>query len=387
MKHIYICHYSEIGLKKGNRGYFERLLKKNIRTALQRLQSDAAVHLQTINKRILLKMESGLSQEQIAEALASVFGLANYAPALELPRNIEAVAEAALGLLAKRQYASFAVRSKRSDKTFSMTSQEINEQVGAAIVGKYAKKVDLSHPELTVHIEVLRDHIYVYAGKIQGPGGLPVGSAGNVLTLLSGGFDSPVAAYMALKRGVHSDFIHFHSFPFTQKTSQEKVQNLAKVLNRFQFSARLYNVPFAETQKEIVLNCPEKLRVILYRRFMMRIAERLAQHNGYKAVITGEAIGQVASQTLENLAAVQDAIDLTVLRPLIAFDKNEIIAIARNIDTYEISALPHDDACTRFMPKHPEIHARIDEVRRAEEKLDIAVLVERDLKETEVIKI
>lgn len=387
MKHIYICHYSEIGLKKGNRGFFERLLKKNIRAAVQRLQPSAAVHLQTINKRILFKMESDLSRGQIADALSSVFGLANYAPVMELPRDIEVASEAAVKLLEKHAFTSFAVRTKRSDKTLPLTSQEINKRVGAAIVEAYSKKVDLSHPELTLHIEVLKDHIYAYAGKIQGPGGLPVGSAGKVLTLLSGGFDSPVAAYMALKRGAHSDFVHFHSFPFTQKTSQEKVRNLATVLNRFQFNARLYNVPFAETQKEIVLNCPEKLRVIMYRRFMMRIAERLAERNGYKAIITGEAIGQVASQTLENLAAVQDAIHLPVLRPLIAFDKNEIIEAARRIETYEISALPHDDACTRFMPRHPEIHARLEEVRRAEEALDVDALVERDLNEMEIIKI
>ncbi len=385
MKRVYICHYGEVGLKGGNRALFERQLRLNIKSALEVQLPAVKAKLQVISKRFVVWFDEPVENEKVESALRSVFGLVNFNPALEVAPDITAIQEAAVAELRELNFESFAIRAKRADKNFPLNSQQINVQVGAHVVNQMKKKVNLTTPDITCYVEVLRDKAFVYAGKLPGPGGLPVGTAGKVLVLLSGGFDSPVAAYRVLKRGARCDFIHFHSFPFTEKTSQEKVKRLADVLNRFQFRAKLFMVPFAETQKEIVLNCPDRLRVILYRRFMMRIAEKVARRHGYKAIITGESLGQVASQTLENMAAIEDAAGMPILRPLVGFDKSEIIDLAREIGTYEISALPHDDACTRFMPRHPEIHARVRDVRQAEEALDVEKIVARNLREIETI--
>ena len=387
MNRVFLCHYSEVGLKKGNRTYFERILETNMRKSLQRAFPQEKFSVKKELKRFLISFDRDVPVEKVKAALEAVFGLENFSPVLSVPLQIDQIEEAALYLMESRPERTFAVRAKRSDKSFPMNSQEINVRIGAKIVEETAKKVDLTNPEITCHIELMRDAALVFVDRFKGPGGLPVSSSGKVLVLLSGGFDSAVAAYFALKRGAKCTFIHFHSYPYTNKFSQEKVIDLARILNRFQFNSRLFMVPFAETQEEVVLNSPEKFRVILYRRFMMRIAERLAKKEGLKAIVTGESLGQVASQTLENMAAIEQVTTMPILRPLIGLDKNEIIAIARKIGTYETSAKPHDDACTRFMPKHPETRAKLPQILEVEKQLDVEKLVEETMNKMEIVEI
>ncbi len=387
MNRVFLCHYSEVGLKKGNRTYFERILETNMRKSLQRAFPQEKFSVKKELKRFLISFDRDVPVEKVKAALEAVFGLENFSPVLSVPLQIDQIEEAALHLMKSRTERTFAVRAKRSDKSFPMNSQEINVRIGAKIVEETTKKVDLTDPEITCHIELMRDAALVFVDRFKGPGGLPVSSSGKVLVLLSGGFDSAVAAYFALKRGAKCTFIHFHSYPYTNKFSQEKVIDLARILNRFQFNSRLFMVPFAETQEEIVLNSPEKFRVILYRRFMMRIAERLAKKEGLKAIVTGESLGQVASQTLENMAAIEQVTTMPILRPLIGLDKNEIIAIARKIGTYETSAKPHDDACTRFMPKHPETRAKLPQILEVEKQLDVEKLVEETMNKMEIVEI
>jgi len=383
----YLCHYSEIGLKKGNRTYFERILEQNMRRSLQAFLPEAAFKIQKTNKRFIVEFKDEANPERVEQALSYVFGIVNYARVRVVPPEIEAIARAAVELVTQKEGQTFAIVTRRADKHFPMNSQEVNREVGAQVVAATGKGVNLSQPDITCHIEIMPRKVLVYVDKRPGPGGLPVSSSGKVLVLLSGGFDSAVASYFALKRGAKCTFIHFHSYPYTTRASQDKVIELARQLNYYQFQSKLYMVPFAETQEDIVFNTPERYRVILYRRFMMRIAERLANREGLKAIVTGESLGQVASQTLENLGAIEQVTTLPVLRPLIGLDKNEIIAVARRIGTYDISVKPHDDACTRFMPKHPETRAKLDRVLEAEKALDVEAMIEKAMEKTEVIEI
>ena len=387
MSLTYICHYSEIGLKGKNRSVFEKQLMHNIKRALKANGCDALPHLRILDKRVVASFPQHPQADLIENSLSDVFGLVHFARVRKVENDLEAIKEACLAELESLSFDSFAIRTKRANKRFAYTSNDVNVFLGAAVVEKMNKKVNLSAPDVTCFVEVLDHHSFVYARKIAGAGGLPVGSSGKIMALLSGGFDSPVAAYYALKRGATCEFIHFHSFPYTNKKSQEKVRDLAGQLNRYQFKARLHLVPFAETQEDIVLNCPDKLRVVLYRRFMMRLAEKLARRNKARALLTGESLGQVASQTLANMGVVEAVTSLPVLRPLVGLDKNEIIAKAREIGTYDISVLPHDDACTRFMPKHPVIHARLREVEQAEQALDSEAMVERDFRNIETLEL
>ena len=287
-------------------------------------------------------------------------------------------------LIKNKKFKTFRITAQRSQKNFPMTSEEINKEVGAYIVEKSKKKVKLTNPDVNCFIEIVDGRAFVYLEKIKGPGGMPVGSNGKALVLLSGGIDSPVAAYYALKRGVKVDFIHFHSMPYTMPASVEKVKDLAKTLEKFQSASKIYLIPLADIQEKTVSKTPEKLRIILYRRMMLRIAEKLARDNKYLALYTGESVGQVASQTLENIKVIEETIKLPILRPLIGFDKEDIIEKAKEIGTYEISILPHEDCCTRFIPKHPETKANLKEVQEAEKKMDIKKMVREAIKKTEV---
>ena len=384
---LFICHYSEIGLKGKNRNYFVKALKSNMRKTLKRAFPEAVFRIEHLERRFIVSFENAVEITRAYQNLNDVFGLANYIAVQQTVPEIEAVKKMTLELLADKQYESFAVRSRRVHKVPPYNSVEINRRVGAAVVERYDKKVNLKEPDLTCNIEIFRDKAFVSVDKRKGPGGMPVRTSGRVLVLMSGGFDSPVAAWYAMKRGAQCEYIHFHTYPFTNKLSQEKVKDLVGRLNKFQFKSKLFMVPFTETQKEIVATVPDKYRIVFYRRFMMRIAERLAQKRGIQAVVTGESLGQVASQTIENMAAVEQVIAMPVLRPLIGMDKNEIMGIARKIGTYEISVLPHDDACTRFMPHNPVIRARLEEVVAIEQGLDVDALVERDLLEMELLEI
>ena len=299
-----------------------------------------------------------------------MFGVANFSLVETTARDIEALRARILEALNGTRFESFRIETQRGDKTFPLNSPEINRRLGAAVKEKSAARVDLTHPELTVFVEILPRDAFFGFNKIPGAGGLPVGASGRVVSLISGGIDSPVAAYRMLQRGCRLIFVHFHSAPYLDKTSQEKVRQLVTALTRHQFQSRLYMVPFGEIQRQIVAAVNRPLRVILYRRMMLRIAEGLARKEKAKALVTGESLGQVASQTLENMAVIQHAAALPILRPLVGMDKQEIIDQARRIGTFEISSIPDQDCCQLFVPKHPATKARFDEVEDAESNYD-----------------
>jgi len=367
-----VVHYHEVALKRGNRHAFVAQLVENIRRALQ------GVGVQRIRKapgRIVILLRKGADVAEVRERLSRVFGIANFSLALRAEPNMDAMREGVLRVTEGRQFGSFAIRTKRADKQFPVPSPEISRILGAAVAAKSGARVDLKHPELTVNVEVLRDEAFVSVEKIPGPGGLPVGSSGRVLALLSGGIDSPVAAVRMMQRGCRVDFVHFHAVPIQDRASIEKVREIADILTKYELESTLYLVPFAEVQRQIVVHVDRAYRVVLYRRMMMRIAEALARREGMAALVTGESLGQVASQTLENIAAIQEAVSIPILRPLIGMDKQEISAMAQRCGTWEISILPDQDCCQLFVPRHPATRARPQEARHQEGRLDVSGLV------------
>ncbi|GBD24706.1 putative tRNA sulfurtransferase [bacterium HR30] len=367
-----IVHYHEIALKQRNRPMFVRQLMRNIEGVLR----DTACSLvRSAEGRVVIHVPDPEEWPVIRERLGWVFGIANFAFAWKSERQIESLAATALKALAGRQAGSFAVRAKRADKSYPLTSPEIARQVGKILKDELGWKVDLEHPDVEVHIEVLAREAFVSVERLRGLGGLPVGVSGTVLTLLSGGIDSPVAAWRMMGRGCRVEFLHFSGAPYQDRRSLEKAQELARLLTRYQLHSRLHCVVFGEIQRQIVAAVARPYRVVLYRRMMLRIAQELATRVGAQALVTGESLGQVASQTLENLAAIEDAVDSMVLRPLIAMDKNEIRAQAERIGTYEISIQPDQDCCQLFVPPLPATRMSAAEARRAEEPLNIPALV------------
>ena len=304
-----------------------------------------------------------------------MFGVANFSLVEATARDIEVLQARILEKLNGTRFESFRIETQRGDKTFPLNSPEINRRLGAAVKEKSAARVDLTHPELTVFVEILPRDAFFGFNKIPGAGGLPVGASGRVVSLISGGIDSPVAAYRMLQRGCRLIFVHFHSTPYLDKTSQEKVRQLVTALTRHQFQSRLYMVPFGEIQRQIVAAVNRPLRVILYRRMMLRIAQGLARQEKAKALVTGESLGQVASQTLENMAVIQQASTLPILRPLVGMDKQEIIDQARRIGTFDISSIPDQDCCQLFVPKHPATKAKFAEVEEAETRFNVQEMV------------
>jgi thiamine biosynthesis protein ThiI len=313
---------------------------------------------------------------EIERRLRTAFGVANFSITWKTAADLVAVRSALTTLLPGRNFRSFKIAARRGTKDFSINSQEVNVEIGAFVQQLSGAQVRMEAPDLTCFIEFVGDDAYLYFEKIPGGGGLPARTSGKVFCLLSGGIDSPVAAYRLMRRGCRAYYVHFHSFPHTTIESQEKVRRLVRVLSRYQVEAMLYMVPFAELQREIVAYAPPPLRVLLYRRFMMRIADRLALEERAHALVTGDSLGQVASQTLQNLRAVSTAATLPIFRPLIGDDKEDIIRIARAIGTYEISILPDQDCCTMFVPKHPETMASIAQLDQAESALDVPRLVD-----------
>ena len=366
-----LIRYHEIALKKGNRAYFTELLKRNILSAVKDL---GAKEIRSLPARLLLAFKKDVDQETVIRRISSVFGVANFSLVETTARDIEALRARILEALNGTRFESFRIETQRGDKTFPLNSPEINRRLGAAVKEKSAARVDLTHPELTVFVEILPRDAFFGFNKIPGAGGLPVGASGRVVSLISGGIDSPVAAYRMLQRGCRLIFVHFHSAPYLDKTSQEKVRQLVTALTRHQFQSRLYMVPFGEIQRQIVAAVNRPLRVILYRRMMLRIAEGLARKEKAKALVTGESLGQVASQTLDNMAVIQQAATLPILRPLVGMDKQEIIDQARRIGTFDISSIPDQDCCQLFVPKHPATKARLGEVEAAESRIDIREL-------------
>lgn len=425
---LIIIRYGELSLKGGNRRFFEERLVANIKEKLNRempgpprvdessrVEAGSFEYIKRISGRIIIKTKGNIQNSKF-EILNSVFGIHSFSFASESSQDIKKLKKDCWDLV-KEKFSTrggsalggktFRVTTQRSNKSYPLTSQQLNEQVGAYIVKKLSstaslapskgrgikgegmsrERVSLKNPDINCHIEIVEKYAFIYLEKIAGPGGMPVGTGGKALVLLSGGIDSPVAAYYLLKRGVRVDFIHFHSIPHTSPASVEKVKRLAGTLNKFQTGSKIIMVPFAETQREIMVGVPEKLRVIFYRRFMMMLAEKIAEKENYLALVTGESVGQVASQTLENMRAVEDAVSIPILRPLCGFDKEEIIEVAKKIGTFEISIEPHDDCCTRFIPKHPETRAKLAEIKSAEKNLETEKLIKKILEKMEIVAV
>jgi tRNA uracil 4-sulfurtransferase len=374
MKPVIVVHHHEIVLKRNNRGYFERQLFKNIHTALSGLSTQTSVRGGYGRFVIELDSEDGLPT--IIERLTKVFGLANICAGVKVEQNLEVFCATAEQLLEGSTFKSIKVHTTRPDKNFPIRSMDVNAKVGEYLCNRFNVHANLTKPDETIYIEIVETVAYVYRSKLKGAGGLPVGVSGNVVALLSAGFDSPVAAWQMMKRGASVIFVHFHSMPYTTQRSVEQVRQLVEILTTYQFKSKLYLVPFADLQNEIVLHAPQSLRVILYRRMMIRIAEAIALHDKAEALVTGEAVGQVASQTLRNIRVINDVAGLPILRPLSGMDKEETIALARKIGTHDISKEPYDDCCSFLAPRKPETWANPQQVIEAETKLDINRLVE-----------
>ena len=375
-----VVHYHEIALKGRNRPFFINRLVRNIERAGADLPLKRVVPLPG---RLMIELTDEAAWPRLRERLAQVVGIANFSPTHRVELDIRTIADEVVRVVADKRFESFRITTRRAYKGFSLNSMEIDREVGARVKEASRARVDLKSPELTVYIEILHREALFHIEKFQGLQGVPVGTAGRVSALLSGGIDSPVAAYRMMKRGCRVDFIHFHSVPFLSRASQQKVKEVLDVLTRYQYRSRLYLVAFGNLQRQIMLAAPTPLRVVLYRRSMMRIATELARHRHARALVTGESLGQVASQTLENLAVIEEAADLPILRPLIGMDKAEITTQAREIGTYEISILPDEDCCQLFIPAHPATRSRLDEVIAAEQKLDVEELVQTAVREAE----
>ncbi len=371
-------HYHELALKGANRPRFVRALVVNARRALGEL---GPCRVGARGGRVVVETEADPAAA-LARAL-KIPGVAHVMPVVRLPRDLDAVAAAALAEIARLAPASFRVSARRSDKSFPMTSVDIDRQVGARIHDATGIPVWLMGAEREVHLAVLPDEILLAVEKVGGPGGLPVGTGGRVAVLLSGGIDSPVAAWRMINRGCRAEFVHFHSYPLVDRTTQEKARDLVGVLAKWQFHARLHLVPLAEIQKEIRLKAPEALRVVLYRRFMVRIAERIARRRRCRALVTGESLGQVASQTIENIATVDAVATMPVLRPLVGTDKREIIASAERLGTFAISVRPDHDCCQLFVPPKPATKSWPSQADAAEADLAVDALVEDAVARTE----
>jgi len=375
-----LVRYHEIALKKGNRPYFVELLKRNLVSAVKDL---GFKEIRSLPGRLLMLFGEQADEEKIGRRIERVFGVANFSFVERTSLDLEALKSGILEALDGRRFSSFRIDAKRGDKEFPLTSPEINRKIGAAVKETTGARVDLKNAECTISIEILPRDAFFGFDKIAGPGGLPVGASGRAVSLISGGIDSPVASYRMMQRGCRLIFVHFHSAPYLDKSSQEKVRELVKLLTRHQFASRLYLVPFGEIQRQIVAAVMRPLRVVLYRRMMMRIAEAIAKKEKASALVTGESLAQVASQTLENLAVIEKAATLFILRPLVGMDKQEIIDQARRIGTFETSCIPDQDCCQLFVPRHPATKARLADVEEAESRLDLAGLIQLGVERAE----
>jgi thiamine biosynthesis protein ThiI len=367
-----IVHYQELALKGRNRPWFVASLVRSIRLALADLD---VMSVQSLMGRIEVKLGAA-SWDEVRKRLSGLPGIGNFAIATHVAPDLDAIADGVVKAVANRPAAPFRISARRADKRFPLSSPEIERLIGRRVQDATGWPVDLSHPQLRIHVDVVTNDAFFYFERERGPGGLPIGTSGKVTCLLSGGIDSPVAAWRMIKRGCRVSFVHFHSYPVLSRASQDKARALAELLTRHQLSSRLVLVSFAPVQQQIVLSVPPALRVVIYRRMMVRIAERLARRVGAQALVTGDVIGQVASQTLENLTVVGEAATLPMLRPLVGFDKEEITREAQQLGTYEISIIPDQDCCTLFTPRFPATRATRDAVERAEAALDVQGLVD-----------
>jgi len=367
-----IAHYQEIALKGKNRPWFLQRLVRNLRIALSGLD---VREIRTPMGRIEVVLGSPDARVEVEARLSRTFGLANFAAAGRTPLDLGALEQAVLRDLPHGEVRSFRIAARRADKAFPIPSPVVERMLGAAVQAARGWEVDLSHPALVIGVEILPNEIFYHFGKRPGPGGLPSGTAGRVAVLLSGGIDSPVAAFRMMRRGCTATFIHFHAYPFLPRTSQDKARELTRLLTTYQLRSRLYLVPFGELQRQVTLAVPGPMRVVVYRRLMFRISECIAHAVRARALVTGDVVGQVASQTLENMAAIQAATSMLVLRPLVGTDKGAITAEAMQLGSYPISIIPDEDCCTLFTPRHPVTRARLHHVERAERALPIHEMV------------
>jgi thiamine biosynthesis protein ThiI len=363
-----VVHYQEIALKGLNRPWFIARLVRNLRDATRDLD---VRDVRALMGRIEVVLGDSARYDAVRDRLSRVFGIGNFSRAGRAPLDMDLIAAEILKDLGPENPPTFRVSARRADKRFPLTSPQIEREVGGRIKEARGWTVNLDDPAFTIHVETLTTDAFYSFAKEPGPGGLPVGSSGRVACLLSGGIDSPVAAWRMMRRGCRVLFVHFHSYPILSRASQEKAQQLARILTEFQFRTKLYLVPFGEIQQRVVLAVAPPLRVVVYRRLMMRIAEQIARRNRAKALVTGEVVGQVASQTLENMATIGRVVSLPVLRPLVGMDKEEIIAAAKDLGTYQTSIVPDQDCCTLFTPRHPATKAKPEDVEQAEAQLPI----------------
>ena len=381
MENAIIIRYCEIHLKGKNRGYFEKMLKDNIKNSLKGIKFTFA----PMHSRYLIENFNEEDFDLITEKLHKIAGIHTYSRALVVDNDLSQMEEACKILL-KDKTGTFKIITNRADKTFCHNSMETSMLLGGRMLETYPKnlKVDVKNPQHSVYVDIREDgKTFVYSEIVHCMSGMPVGSAGKGLLLISGGIDSPVAGYMMCKRGMKLNCLHFHSFPYTGEAAKEKVIELTKKIGEYNGGIHLHVVSFTHIQEEIHKHCPEEYMITLMRRFMMRIAERFAKEYGDQAIVTGESLGQVASQTIESITSSNSVVTMPVLRPLIAFDKLDIIEISKKIDTYDTSILPYEDCCTVFLPKYPSIKPNLERVKKAESRLDVEALVDEAIEKTE----
>lgn len=384
---VILIRYGEIHLKGLNRPFFENTLVRNIRHALAGFDNAEVLKGEG---RFYVK---GIEPQRIDEAIArirKVFGIVSISVAAQADKDMDVIKAVSVEQM-KRAYeagnTTFKVESRRSDKTFPYKSPDISREVGGHILENIdGLKVDVHTPDVVLNIEI-RENAYIYYDRIDGPGGMPVGTAGKAMLLISGGIDSPVAGYMTAKRGVELSAVHYYSFPYTSQRARDKVEDICRILSGYTGPIKIHMVPFTDIQQTIYERCPDNQLTILTRRFMMRIAQKLAVQNGCKAIVTGESIGQVASQTMDSLTVTEAAVDMLVLRPLIAFDKVEIMDAAKRIGTYETSILPYEDCCTVFLPRHPVTKPKLEMIEQSERLLDIEGLEQHAIENMEIVTI
>ena len=380
-QHVVVRFFHEIALKRSNRPWFLKHMGANLRRAL------AGTGVDRIRWKAMMASFPLKDDEQwdlVRSRLEKTIGVERFSRAVSVEPTIEAMKAVIPSLLEGQTPTSFRIAARRSDKRFPMTSPQINQELGAYVQGLTGWPVDLNHAELTLYVQTTAREALISAENLPGPGGMPVGVGGHVAVLMSGGIDSPVAAYQMMRRGCRVTFIHFHSFPLVEGTSREKAEELVELLTHYQLRSRLLLVPFAAAQQRIIVTVPPAYRIAVYRRFMVRIAEALAVRHGAAALVTGDSLGQVSSQTLENLTTIGAAAErLPLFRPLLTMDKGEIIDIARPLGTYPISIIPDQDCCSLFVPRHPVIKSRIEDVERMEAELPVQELVDEAVEAVE----
>ena len=386
MLHV-LVHYHEVALKGGNRKHFEYRLVHHLRAALKPL---AHVQVEALQGRIRVSFEEESAWPYLQAQIRRVFGIANFSLTRAVPLaynnpDLTALEEAIVSHLPTHPYQTFRVNAKRSDKRFPKTSMDVEREIGTYVVEHTGKRVNLTHPDITILVELVPPFAYFSCQRDTGAGGLPTGTGGKVVCLISGGIDSPVASYRMMKRGCHAVFVHFHGRPYLSRVSEEKVRDQVTLLTAYQLYSRLHLIPFGEIQSQIIIKAPPPVRVVLYRRLMLRIAAHIAQQEQAWALTTGDSLGQVASQTPENIAVINEATTLPVLRPLIGMDKIEITQQAQSLGSFETSIEPDQDCCTLFVPKHPQTRSHLLHILKIEQDLDIPGLVQQGLKGKELV--